>query len=69
MSDKSDLEKQADKLLGGYLKSKKRNKVASEEYPILSDSQLKRRRSKEIPMSSLSRRQAHKVDEAESLDE
>mgnify|MGYP006883604504 CR=1 FL=1 len=54
---KNDLEKQADKLLEDTLKDTRRNKIRLEEYPILSDTQLKRRRAREIPMSSLSIRQ------------
>lgn len=54
--DKSSLELEADALLAPYLKDKKRNKTRTDQYPILSDSQLARRRSKEIPMSSLYRK-------------
>lgn len=47
----------ADNLLKSDLTSKKKNKSRLCEYPILSDSQLKRRRSMEIPYSNLSERQ------------
>lgn len=61
-SKKSILEQQADEILADELKSKKKNKSSMNEYPILSDSQLKRRRSKEIPYSNLSIRQKIKAD-------
>jgi hypothetical protein len=65
---KSELEMQADQILAQDLKNKKRNKSRSLEYSFLSDSQLARRRSKEIPFSSLSRKQSEQAtnpDEAE----
>ena len=62
IENKDDLEKEADELLAPYLKAKKKNKSAKEEYPILSDSQLKRRRSKEIPFSNLSLKQKEKTE-------
>lgn len=57
MSNK-DLEKEADELLAPFFKDKRRNKSQTDPYPVLSESQLKRRASKEIPFSSLSVRQA-----------
>ncbi len=70
MKEKSDLEIEADKLLGSVLKNKKKNKTKTEEYPILSDFQLRRRRAKEIPFSSLSMRQKAKAESGpEDLDD
>ena len=51
------LEDLADHLLMDILTDKKRNKSKSEEYPILSNDQLKRRHAKEIPYSNLSIKQ------------
>jgi len=55
--DYEAIERLADKLLEQDLKSKKRNKSRTSEYPILSKSQMKRRQSREIPYSNLSNRQ------------
>lgn len=51
-----ELERMADKLLEKDLKNKKAYKFRHDEYPILSESQLKRRRRREIPTSCLSNR-------------
>jgi hypothetical protein len=48
-----DLEKVADALLEGDLKNRKCNKARTEEYPVLSKTQLERRRRREVPFSSL----------------
>lgn len=53
----NELEILADGLLDTELKDKKKNKVKTTEYPVLSRSQLKRRESMEIPYSNLSNRQ------------
>lgn len=58
---KSELDLQADELLAYILKSKQRNKSRLDEYPILSDSQMARIHSKEIPESSLSRKQRNEA--------
>jgi hypothetical protein len=52
-----ELEELADNLLSGDLTEKRKNKVKTAEYPILSDSQMRRRQSREIPLSNLSGKQ------------
>ncbi len=59
---KDPLEIEADKLLALYLKNRKKNKNRLEEYPILSDSQLRRIRAREIPFSCLSYTRALEVE-------
>lgn len=68
MWTKSELEIKADQLLAKELKNKKRNKNRKEEYPILSDSQLARRRAMEIPLSSLSQKQKANAEDNENPD-
>lgn len=48
-----ELEKMADKILEEDLKSMKSNKARLREYNFLSESQMIRRRRREIPFSSL----------------
>jgi len=55
--EKSRLETLADELLADELKDKRSYKSRAYEYNILSDSQLRRIRGREIPVSSLSLRQ------------
>lgn len=57
MLDSKELERLADNLLKDELSSKNKWKSQQTEYPILSDSQLKRRASMEIPYSNLSEKQ------------
>jgi len=52
-----DLERLADHLLRQEFEDKRKNKSRKTEFPILSPSQMKRRRLMEIPYSSLSERQ------------
>jgi hypothetical protein len=52
-----ELEELADNLLSSDLTEKKKNKVRTTEYPILSNSQLRRRQAREIPYSNLSGKQ------------
>jgi len=53
MKKKDKLELLADELLSDFLKDTKKNKMRTSDCPILSDSQLKRRASMEIPFSNL----------------
>lgn len=57
MLNTKELEELADHLLSLDLKNTKRNKTRTEEYPILSESQLKRRAAMEYPISSLGKKQ------------
>lgn len=60
----------ADKILSRELKDRRRNKATKREYSILSDSQIKRVSSTEIPFSSLSGNQRRMVrDNNEDLPE
>lgn len=52
-----ELEALADNLLRKELKDNSRNKSSKTEYPILSESQISRRQSMEIPYSNLTPRQ------------
>jgi hypothetical protein len=52
-----ELEALADNLLRKELKDCSRNKSTKTEYPILSESQISRRQSMEIPYSNLTPRQ------------
>lgn len=52
-----ELTELADHLLESELKDKLKNKIQTTSYPILSESQLKRRGAKEIPYSNLTNRQ------------
>jgi hypothetical protein len=67
--NKDPLELEADKLLAGTLKSHKKNKSQTEEYPILSDAQLSRRRAREIPFSNLSLRQKLEIEYDKDADD
>jgi hypothetical protein len=58
---KDDLQKQADLLLASFLKDRNKGKCKHDEYPILSDTQLKRRYQKEIPYSNLTLKQRGEV--------
>lgn len=57
MISPNELERLANVLLESYIKDKHKNKMKSDEYPILSPSQMKRRQSAEIPYSNLSMNQ------------
>jgi hypothetical protein len=52
-----ELEALADNLLRKELKDDSRNKSKKTEYPILSESQMKRRQGMEVPYSNLTPRQ------------
>ena len=59
----AELEEEADKILAPYLKDKHKNKNRVQDYPILSKYQLKRIRSKELPISNLSRKQLDNLEQ------
>lgn len=70
----AELEALADHLLENDFKNSKKNKIKETEYPILSPSQLKRRRAREYPVSSLSKKQlleaqTHRMDVEGALSE
>lgn len=52
-----EVERLADHLLREDFEERRRNKIRTTEYPVLSPSQLKRRVLSEIPYSNLSERQ------------